>query len=344
MHLLPTNLAKLADLTGDDTRWATSAVHLRLHGDNTYVAEATNCRVAIRVSGPAMDVSEYPVIPAMAEAPNGCTDALIPAEVWRKVFVQAAKHTKRCYKPEIRSVAVKIGKDLATLGCTNGDSSQVEYTRLVGGKFPPVADCFPKRQRLSVRLDPDYLITILTVLREFATPDSDGDRVIRLEIDEPNQPMVFRTERLEQYAEALLMPMSGGNSSREKDGDGDGDLGEERRRLQAQIEELMTQRDEAKEDADKLSRYNWDLHEQLAAAKRGWREEVADLKDQLANTESRSCHRLEDACRMVAIADNLQQELHSMQQELDNLKMAMRDVDGIAFSMPRSNSCSQPSA
>ena len=52
MRLLPTDLSALSDVTGDNTRFSTAAVHLVLHGDNTYVAEATDCKVAVRVTGP----------------------------------------------------------------------------------------------------------------------------------------------------------------------------------------------------------------------------------------------------------------------------------------------------
>ncbi len=74
-------------------------------------------------------VQEYPEHPAMANAPNGKHDALIPAASWRKAFSTAAKVTKK-QKSVLRSVAVKLGDQLATFGATDGDSCPVEQTRV----------------------------------------------------------------------------------------------------------------------------------------------------------------------------------------------------------------------
>jgi len=80
MHLLPTNLGQLANLTESDGRFALSNVRLRVHGDNTFIAEATDTKVLLRVSGPCVAESgDFPDgVPGLATAPNGKLEALIP--------------------------------------------------------------------------------------------------------------------------------------------------------------------------------------------------------------------------------------------------------------------------
>src|ERR1700761_5775673 len=98
MHLLPTTLACLADQTEKNPvgRFALSNIQLRLHNDNTFTAASTDTKVLVRVTGPCVGpVEEYPDHPALATAPNGKLEALIPAASWRKVFSTAAKVTKK---------------------------------------------------------------------------------------------------------------------------------------------------------------------------------------------------------------------------------------------------------
>ena len=78
MHLLPTNLGKLADLTEKyDGCFALSNVRLRVHGDNTFTAEATDTKCLLRVTGPCVaPADQFPdCVPGLTTAPNGKTDA-----------------------------------------------------------------------------------------------------------------------------------------------------------------------------------------------------------------------------------------------------------------------------
>src|SRR5580698_289464 len=115
MHLLPTHLAALADVAAKSQtgRFALETVHLRVHGDNTFIAEATDTKVLLRVSGPCVGpADEYPEHHAMTAAPNGKMGALIPASVWAKAFGSVAKVTKKRGTPSNgKCVAVKIGKE-----------------------------------------------------------------------------------------------------------------------------------------------------------------------------------------------------------------------------------------
>ena len=57
MHLLPTHLAPLADVSdkkGASGRFALATVQLRVHGDNTFIASATDTKVLLRVYGPCV--------------------------------------------------------------------------------------------------------------------------------------------------------------------------------------------------------------------------------------------------------------------------------------------------
>jgi hypothetical protein len=125
MHLLPTHLAALADVAAKNEtgRFMLETVHLRVHGDNTFLAEATDTKVLLRVSGPCVGpADEYPEHPGMTTAPNGSMEGLIPAKAWVKAFSNANKVTKKSHQANLKTVAVKIGKDMATFGSTNLDS------------------------------------------------------------------------------------------------------------------------------------------------------------------------------------------------------------------------------
>jgi hypothetical protein len=153
MHLLPTHLAPLADLADSKPagRFALGNVQLRIHGDNTFTAAATDTKVLLRVSGPCVGpVEEYPEHPAMATAPNGKMEGLIPADSWKKAFSSAAKVTRK-QRSVLRSVAVKVGDNMATFGATDLDSYPVEQTRLSEGLSRHVQISSPRRRKLGAR-------------------------------------------------------------------------------------------------------------------------------------------------------------------------------------------------
>ena len=91
MHLLPLSLGRLADHADRPgafaaARYATNSVFLRLNGDNTFEAVATNTNALVRVTGPCVALAgEYPLFPELESAPDdGTLSALIPASAWRR--------------------------------------------------------------------------------------------------------------------------------------------------------------------------------------------------------------------------------------------------------------------
>jgi hypothetical protein len=52
MHLLPTTLACLAEQseTNPTGRFALNNIHMRLHGDNTFIAASTDTKDLVRVA------------------------------------------------------------------------------------------------------------------------------------------------------------------------------------------------------------------------------------------------------------------------------------------------------
>lgn len=173
MHLLPTTLAKLADIAGGNGRYAMNGIHLVLNGDNTFIAEATDTKFVVRVSGACREPDDYPINPAFELAPNGELEALIPAKFWKATFAAADKLTKRY--PKLRAVAAKIGKEEATFGYTNMDSSPCDRTRLIEGQFPPIANILPVSSTATdtVCVDAKKLAELLTVVASMI-PDGDA--------------------------------------------------------------------------------------------------------------------------------------------------------------------------
>lgn len=273
MHLLPTNLAKLADATAENNRWACSAVHVRLHGDQTYIAEATDTKIAVRVTGECTnDPAEFPELPGMSDAPNGHIDGLIPGSIWQSVFNSASKKTRRLSKPVLRNVAVKIGKEVATLGYTDLDSFPVERTRLVEGKFPPLADVFPKQPpAFKFTFDGNLMCTLIKTVSEFA--DSSKEPVLELSLFKNSSCMVVTTQNKTQKASGLILAMS----SKEAKVDEDEDKTDDESDPQA---ERVKQLEKDNEDLKRL------LHsaEQREKAKETKYHEIASLLDERDDT------------------------------------------------------------
>src|SRR6516162_8388441 len=102
MNILPINLGSLATLTAEDSLRFVGITGVRLSiNDNEFTAEATNGRYVLRATGECVDVSKYPEIQEVKEAPNGKTESIVPAKVWQKTFREAkrvSKKNKHCPK------------------------------------------------------------------------------------------------------------------------------------------------------------------------------------------------------------------------------------------------------
>lgn len=257
MHLLPLNLAKIVDQTDskNSTRFTLSAVHLRLMGDNTFIAEATDSKQLIRVTGNCVgDVSEYPEHAGMKAAPNGSLEALVPGESWKAAFSMANKLAKKNRKPLLNSVAVKLGKDTATFGATNLDSYPVEQTRLVDGRFPPTGDILGRAQKKGefvFAADPKLLAGLLNTMASFAGEDN---KRVEFFIEDSNKPILIRHVGSELKAEGILMPLCPPNGE-----EGDAEETEE----DTTIADLREQVEMLKREKGKLEAANAKLRETL---------------------------------------------------------------------------------
>ncbi len=172
--LLPLNLERLSKHCSTGTaRYATTGVYLSLKPDGTYVADATDCTALIRVTGPC-ETGEYPTLPALETAPNGRTDAIIPASLWGKAFGAARKLTKKRGVPQrLQQVAVKMGDAIATLASTDGAGQSVESGQHVDGRFPNCTAVIPEEgtERDSVWVNPLLLADVLRTAAEFCSDD-----------------------------------------------------------------------------------------------------------------------------------------------------------------------------
>lgn len=209
MHLLPTNLAKLANLTDDSgtgNRWAATGVLLTVNADNTFEAAATDCKSLLVVRGPCGAQDEYPEIAAMKDSPNGHMRGIVPAAVWAKVFAQADKMNRR--QPKLHYVATKIGETVATFGATNLETSPVESATLVEGRFPPIHDIIPRKTpKFKVRFDPSLLTELLTTIVSICPKEEAG---VEMAFFGCGKPLKFTAKNvaLGQELTAIFMPFS----------------------------------------------------------------------------------------------------------------------------------------
>jgi hypothetical protein len=299
MHLLPTTLACLADQSEKNPtgRFALSNIQLRLHGDNTFTASSTDTKVLVRVTGPCIGpIEEYPEHPAMATAPNGKLDALIPAASWRKAFSTAAKVTKK-QKSVLRSVAVKLSDQLATFGATDGDSCPVEQIRVGDGRFPPVADIIPKPGSGKARIwvDPLYLADVLKTIAAIAC-DEDNRRV-EIEVN-GEKPIAIRAQRSDGIrADGVLMPLPGEKDEKRDEVEEETDAPEdatEIERLRESHKEMAEQLEKSNQRVADLERENQRVRNILQAREDRIADLVEDcngLREQLQTAVKTACDR-----------------------------------------------------
>jgi hypothetical protein len=299
MHLLPTNLAPLADLAdkrSTGSRFALTGIHLRVHGDNTFLAEATDTKVLLRVSGPCVaPCDEYPDHPGLKDAPNGSMEALIPATTWTKVFSSAAKTTKRAYGDALKSVAVKMSKEMASFGSTNLDSYPVEQTKLVEGRFPPAADIIDQtRKRLtrSLWVDPIQLSRALKVIGTIGC-DEDSQAVELCFTDDPERPFLIEAKRSDGMKSVLIvMPLAERPTikpEQQKQPDTADEVARLRKELETvreQVENLKVERKVQEEEIEKAIADRDRLDEEVAKSRREVELHKKDVKDLLRKNDA----------------------------------------------------------
>jgi DNA polymerase III sliding clamp (beta) subunit (PCNA family) len=165
--LLPANLSHVTKCCAD-TRYVLAAVHVVATEDG-YRVEATDARRLARVDGiNAGNPSKFPEIPALATAPNGASEALIPA----KIFAKACKdvNTRQFGPEERRALAIRLGKEVSTLATIDEDGgSLVRQPRNVEGRFPNTDAVLPTGKPLaSIMVDATMLAELLQVAAQFA--------------------------------------------------------------------------------------------------------------------------------------------------------------------------------
>lgn len=321
-HLLPTRLAKLADATnhkGGANRWAVVGVHVRLKPDGSYVACATDTRSLVRVTGPGVGpVEDYPEVPALAAAPNGHAEAIVPAAAWKSAFAAAEKLTRRSVKPILRSVAVVAGENVVTMGCTDLDTYPVEQARRVEGRYPPVDDIVPKRPRpgaVTVGIDPLRFADTLRTLAAVAGAEPGGGGVT-LEVAPGNKPIVLRATAPDGAAvDGLVMPFGGGGGDKNDEAeDGPADESALVVSLRARVAELERAVLPLEGENTRLAGERNRLAEQFAelsrtldavqANARGLAEDRDRLQVENARLARLSSERFRDACTMAAAVES----------------------------------------
>lgn len=202
--ILPPNLAGLSKFTNSQTtKYAVSGVQVNATDvEGGYKVVATDCTRVVIVEGvPATTTTD--VIPAMVDAPNGATSAIIPAKTFNKVLTAAGKQVYSRFQ----QTQVVLSKEVTTLGNTDLDATNVEQTKNVEGRYPPIDEVMPKGEPIAkVSVDGKKAAEILTYLAKISTVVSDAGRV-DLEIHK-GMILVFKSQGTDQKATALLMGLS----------------------------------------------------------------------------------------------------------------------------------------
>lgn len=212
MNLLPANLASLANVCDDGTRrFCMQGVHVIFYGDNTYLAEATNGKVLIRVTAPApADPSEYPSIPAMASAPNGATEASIPSADWARAFKSLPRGRTVKSKSILGNLAVVCSEKEVALGSTDLSQASTALSRnlLSESRYPMTSEVIPNTEPTAkVNIDARRMSDLLRALEPLT---GDSCNRVTLEFHKDGGPLVIRADHIGngQKTVALIMPLS----------------------------------------------------------------------------------------------------------------------------------------
>lgn len=212
MRLIHNHLAKLADccLTGTHNRFsATTGVNLECK-EHGYIAVATDGRRMIVVEGEYPPVSaEFPTMPSLDAAPNGKTQAVIPAKAWKETMTKAVKATKKAVKPIMReNVAVVMGEQVTTFGATDMESETVATARNVEGRFLNWRCVLPDESKAKavVSFDPKLMAELLTAVASIGC-DEESKRVeLRLYGDHTPMTITSRSPN-RPHTTGVLVPL-----------------------------------------------------------------------------------------------------------------------------------------
>ena len=223
MNLLPINLGPIATIAAKEAAryGATTGVHLEF-GEDQFLAVATDGRRLLQVNGdcvqaftPITDTDgkitqervEYPGFAALDSAPNGECKGVVPAKDWAKAFADAGKIVRKSCKPILRSVATVCGKDVTTLGATDGDRVSFHQPRNVDGRFPDWKRVIPTEStRYEINVDPILLAELLETISKLGCDDK--ARSVTLAFGAPDRPFrIYPTAQGELQTLGVMVPM-----------------------------------------------------------------------------------------------------------------------------------------
>ena len=143
MLLIPNKLGAIAKIAAKEAhpRYGVSGVKVMSYGDGTYRAEATDTRRLIICTGPAESAEDYPVIPALASAPNGKIEGIIPAKEFAAACTTVKKY--KTHKPILEHLGLVFGENQTTLASTDLETTSCNTVRNVEGRWVPSNDILP---------------------------------------------------------------------------------------------------------------------------------------------------------------------------------------------------------
>lgn len=203
MNLLHTNLANLAKIAGESRHSATSGIHV-VTKPGEYRVEVTDGKRAIRVEAvDAADVAKFPVIPALQNAPNTATEAILQADAFEKMMKAAPKKVA----PHLRTVALVLGLTESTLATSDLEDTLIRQPRNLQGRYPNFSQILPKEDALpeaKIEVEGHLLAELLKVVADFA---ADGNGRVEICLYGPDKPMLLRTSNPEQKVAGLAAPI-----------------------------------------------------------------------------------------------------------------------------------------
>jgi hypothetical protein len=157
-------------------------------------AEATDGRRLAVVTGPGVEAD---VIPILLGAPNGASEALVPAEDWKKAFRLSKDKPIHCVMGPTVTTFASGGQ---TLRATNGD-----------GHWPNIDEVLPKTPPVcEIIIDAHLFADLIDVAGAFSPLDHKiPNGSVTLRYWSPDQPMLLATNNGSEFFTGLIMPCTG---------------------------------------------------------------------------------------------------------------------------------------
>lgn len=197
MLVLPPNLSAVADVaSGETRRYVLGSVHLRRITETEYVVEASDGKIAVKVTGESETRPTKEELPGWSDKEYGESDALISADDWKHVLKENAK---RKGVPSVRNTAIMICPNSVEFVSLDGTRTCMR----VDGIFPDLDAVIPKGEpSLSIKFSAKAMLQIVKCISDILGKDT----ILDFDFFGAGKPARIAAQSDSQKVLALILP------------------------------------------------------------------------------------------------------------------------------------------